>query len=116
MRRYSLVFMEQRVGTLQLRPKQGGDATVSFAAEDDDAALSHVGEHHVEQLKACVRAELSSLLIVPSPTSRDGIRLVDDTHANPHFQDSYLRYNPATRSVEVDWDSTRTTLIADLPS
>ena len=113
MRRYSLVFMEQRIGALQLQPGQGEGGATRFTAVDDDAALCYIGQHCIERLKTCVRAELSSLLIVPSPTSPNEIRLVDDTHGNPRYQDTYVRYNAATRTVEMDWDSTRTSLIAD---
>jgi hypothetical protein len=113
MRRYSLVFMEQRIGTAQLQAAPGEGGCTSFTAVDDEAALAYIGEHCIERLKTCVRAELSSLLIVPSPTSTDGIRLVDDTHGNPRFQDTYVRYNAATRGVEMDWDSTRTSLFTE---
>lgn len=115
MRQYTVVFMEHRIGTSQLMPMTGEHGTVSFTAEDEDAALVHIEEHLLQPLKSCARAELSSLRIVADPTSPSGTRLIDDTHANPNFQDIYLKYNPVTKAAEVDWDSTRTLFGAEIP-
>lgn len=113
MRHYTLVFLEQRIGASGLRPMEGKPGVASFSADDDDAALAHITLHLLERLKGCARGELSSMRIAPDPEG-DGVRLVDDTHANPRFQDTYVKYNPVTNAVDVDWDSTRTALIADL--
>jgi len=115
MRQYTVVFMEQRIGSSQLMPMAGEHGTVSFRAEDEDAALAYIEKHLLQPLKTCARAELSSLRIVADPTSPSGTRLIDDTHANPNFQDIYLKYNPVTKAAEVDWDSTRTLFGAEVP-
>lgn len=115
MRQYTLVFMEQRIGAAWLTPIQGKAGCASFSAMDDEAALAHITEHLVARLKNCVRAELSSLRILADTTASGGTRLVDDSHANPHFQDSYVKYNAVTKTVDVDFESTQTALIADLP-
>jgi len=115
MRQYTVVFMEQRMGVSQLLPMTGAHGTVSFPAEDEDAALAYIEEHLRQPLETCARAELSSLRIVADPTSPTGTRLVDDTHANPNFQDIYLKYNPVTKAAEVDWDSTRTLFGTEVP-
>ncbi len=113
--RQSVVFMEQRIGDSRLAPMTGEHGPASFQAEDEDAALAYIEEHLVQQLKTCARAELSSLRIVADSTSPTGTRLVDDTHANPNFQDIYLKYNPVTKVAEVDWDSTRTLFGTEVP-
>jgi hypothetical protein len=115
MRQYTLVFMEQRIGASQLVPMTGEHGPASFKAEDEDAALAYIEENLIQQLKTCVRAELSSLRIMTDPNSATGTRLIDDTHANPNFQDVYVKYDPSTKAVEVDWDSTRTLLDAQVP-
>lgn len=114
MRQYTLVFMEQRIGAPRPTPIPGPPGVAMFAAADEDAALDYIREHFVERVKACVRADLSSLKIVTDPAASGGKRLVDDTHASPQFQDTYVRFDPATKTVEVDWESTRTALISDL--
>ena len=116
MRQYSLVFMEQRLGAKRLSPLGGAQGVASFAARDDEAALAHISEHFVERLKSCARAELSSLLIVQDAGGTAAPRLVDDTHANPQFQDTYVKYDPVAKVVEFDWESTRTVMIANLPT
>jgi hypothetical protein len=116
MRQYTVVFMEQRIGVPGLRPLEGDQGVATFMALDDERALAHIGAHLLERLRSCARAELSSMHIMKDPTANGGQRLVDDTHANPRFQDTYVKYNVATKAVEVDWDSTRTILIADLPA
>jgi hypothetical protein len=115
MRQYTVVFMEQRIGSSQLLPMTGEHGSVSFPAEDEEAALAYIEEHLLQPLKTCARAELSSLRIMADPTSPTGTRLIDDTHANPNFQDIYLKYNPVTKAAEVDWDSTRTLFGAEIP-
>ncbi len=115
MRQYTVVFMEQRMGGSRLVPMTGECGPASFQAEDEDAALAYIEEHLIPQLKASVRAELSSLRIMTDPNSPTGTRLIDDTHANPNVQDVYVKYDPATQAVEVDWDSTRTLLDAQAP-
>jgi hypothetical protein len=115
MRQYTVVFMEQRMGSKQLTPVEGEGGTVVFAAYDEEAALAHVNAQLLPQMKACARAELSSMSIVEDGKGSGGFRLVDDSHVNPHFQDSYVKYNPVSKTVELDFDSTRTTLLTDLP-
>jgi hypothetical protein len=113
MRQYTLVFMEPRIGIAELQPVEGDAGVVHFVAQTDDAAVDYVAEHFVERLKNCARAELSSLRIMTDPAANNGSRLVDDSLANPHFQDTYLKYNSQTKSVEVDFESTRTALNID---
>ena len=113
MRQYTLVFMEQRIGAPQPTPVGGHQGFATFNAADDDAALAYITEHLVGRLKNSTRADLSSLKIVEDAAASGGTRLVDDTHANPQFQETYVRFNPATQSVEVDWESTRTSLLPD---
>jgi len=115
MRQYTVVFMEQPIGAPRLMPMTGEHGAASFPAEDEDAALAYLEEHFIQQLKTCVRAELSSLRIVTDPTSPTGTRLIDDTHANPNVQDVYVKYDPMTQAVQVDWDSTRTLLDGNGP-
>jgi hypothetical protein len=115
MRQYTLVFMEQRIGTARLTSIEGEPGVASFAAVDDEAAHAYIAEHLIERLKSCPRAELSSMRIVTDPAAHSGTRLVDDSHANPYFQDTYVTYNAVTKAVDVDFESTRTALIADFP-
>jgi len=110
------MFMELELGSTRLTTVEGPDGMASFTASDDDAALAFVAAHLLERLKHCARAELSSMQIVPDPTSASGTRLVDDSHANPYAQESYLKYDAATNTVEVDWESTRTALLLDVPA
>jgi hypothetical protein len=111
MRRYTLIFMEQRMGVARLTPVEGEDGSVSFTAPDDEAALAHINQQFIGPLQRCVRGELSSLRMVPDSKAAGGTRFVDDSHANPHFQDSYVKYNHATKLAELDFDSTRTALM-----
>lgn len=115
MRQYTLVFMEQRMGASQWTPMVGEEGMVSFQAEDDEGALDHIEEHYIERLKQSMRAEFSSMNLVPDPKGT-GMRLVDDSHANPNFMDTRIRYNPITRGIDVDFESTQTAVIADLPA
>ena len=110
MRKYSLVFLEQRTGVPRLMPIAGPEGEKSFEADDDDAALAYVCEHFTQRVQNCVRAELSSMAIVPD-ASASGVRLVDDSLENPHFQESYIRYDARTQRLEVDFDSTRTGIV-----
>ena len=103
--------MEQRIGVARLRPMEGEQGVASFEAADEEAALEHIGTHFLDRMKQCVRAELSSLRIEQDPRALGGVRWVDDTHANPRFQDTYVKYNTITQAVEADWDSTRTALL-----
>ena len=116
MRRYTLVFMEQRMGVSRLTPMEGESGSASFAAMDDEEALAFINDQLLERLRQCARGELSSLRMVPDPGAPGGVRLVDDTHANPHFQDSYVRYNGRLNAAELDFDSTRTVLPGTLRS
>jgi hypothetical protein len=111
MRQYTVVFMEQRIGVARLRPMEGEQGVASFEAADEEAALAHISAHFLDRMKLCVRAELSSLRIEQDPRAPGGVRWVDDTHANPRFQETYVKYNPVTQAVEADWDSTRTALL-----
>jgi hypothetical protein len=52
--------------------------------------------------------------MVTDPNARNGTRLVDDSHENPEFQETTVRYNPTTKTVEVDFESTRTAVMNDL--
>ncbi len=113
MRQYTLVFMEQRIGAPRPTPVDGHRGVATFDAPDDDAALAYITEHLLERLKNSVRADLSSLNMVSDAAASGGMRLVDDTHANPQFQDTYVRFNPAPQTVEVDWESTRTALLSE---
>jgi hypothetical protein len=115
MRQYTLVFMEPRIGVAQLTPIEGEAGVASFAAMDDEAALAYITQHLIERLKNCACAELSSLRIMTDPAASAGSRLVDDSHANPHFQDTYVKYNAVTKAADLDFESTRTALIVDLP-
>ena len=110
MRKYSLVFMEQTLGVSRLTPIPGPEGEVSFDAEDDEAAYVHVREHFLERVQKCVRAELSSMAIVQD-SSRSGSRLIDDSLANPHFQEAYIRYDARTKQLEIDFVSTATGML-----
>jgi len=114
MRQYTLVFMEQRIGMARLTPINGEAGSATFPALDEESAIFYIQQHLIDRLKNCVRGDLSSMRIVRDPTASNGIRLVDDSHANPNYQDIYVRYNPVSKAVDVDWDSTRTTLFVDL--
>ena len=59
-------------------------------------------------MKHCARADLSSVLVVPDARAGSGYRLVDDTHANPRFQEVYVKYDAVTQRAQADWESTRT--------
>src|SRR5580658_8444432 len=107
MRKYSLVFMEQKIGVPRLTPIPGPEGEESFEAADDEAALAHACEHFRAQVKNCVRAELSSMAIVPD-ASGSGARLVDDSLENPHFQETYIHYDARTQRLEADFISTAT--------
>jgi len=108
--------MEQRIGIRQLTALEGSGGLASFIAENDEAALAHITQHFVERLKPCARAELSSMQMVRDETADSGFRLIDDTHANPQFQETYVKYNAVTGVVECDWESTRTFLSTALPA
>jgi hypothetical protein len=114
-RQYTVVFMEQVIGVPRLTPLDGDAGIATFAAADDESAVAHIAAHFIDRLKASVRAELSSMHLESDPSVSEGTRLVDDSHSNPHFQDTYVKYNPATKSVDVDFDATRTALFVDLP-
>jgi hypothetical protein len=107
--------MEQVIGVPRLTPLDGEEGIASFPSADDESAVAHITAHYIDRLKKSVRAELSSMHLESDPTAAAGTRLVDDSHSNPHFQDTYVKYNPATKSVEVDFDATRT-LFVDLPT
>ncbi len=112
MRQYTLVFMEQRMGASRPSRIEGEQGAAFFTAEDDEAALAVIAERYTGRLADCVRAELSSMYIMTDPTARDGVRLVDDYHALPYSQTLYVTYDAVTQTVECDWDSTRTGLLA----
>lgn len=107
--------MEQRIGVARLTPVDGAAGRASFPAADDDAALVHIEQHFIDRLKGCIRAELSSMRIVVDPATPGGTRFLDDSHSNPSFHDSYVKFNAVTRSVEVEFESTRTALLSELP-
>jgi hypothetical protein len=110
MRKYTLVFMEQKIGVPRLTPIPGPSGEESFESADDDIALAHVRGQFAERVQNCVRAELSSMAIV-ADASGGGTRLVDDSLANPHFQETYIRYDARTGRLEVDFVSTVTGFI-----
>jgi hypothetical protein len=101
--------MEQTIGGRRLTPMAGPGGEESFEAADDDAALAYVSARFAPRVKDCVRAELSSMAIVADAAG--GTRLVDDALENPHFQETYIRYDARTRQLEVDFVSTVTGLI-----
>lgn len=109
MRKYTLVFLEQKIGVPRLTPMAGPGGEESFEAADDDAALAHVSARFAPRVKDCARAELSSMAIVADGAG--GTRLVDDSLENPHFQETYIRYDARTRQLEVDFVSTATGLL-----
>jgi hypothetical protein len=109
MRKYTVVFMEQRLGINRLMPISGPEGQASFEAVDDDQALAFVAEHLTHRVSTCARAELSSMAMVP--THGGGVRLVDDSLENPHFHEFYIKYDPRTQKLEVDFESTLTGLI-----
>ncbi len=110
MRKYTLVFMEQKIGTPRLTPIPGPGGEESFEAADDDAALAYVSGRFTERVQHCVRAELSSMAMVADAPGR-GTRLVDDSLENPHFQETYIRYDARTGQLQVDFVSTATGLL-----
>jgi hypothetical protein len=110
MRKYSLVFMEQKIGVPRLTPIPGPSGEESFESADDDTALAYVREHFEQRVQDCVRAELSSMAMVADASGR-GTRLVDDSLANPHFQETYIRYDARTGQLEADFVSTVTGFI-----
>jgi hypothetical protein len=109
MRKYTLIFMEQRIGVPRLTPIPRPEGEVSFDAVDDDVAQAYVGEHFMPQLQSCVRAELSSMAIVRDASGSS--RLIDDSLANPHFQETYIRYDGRSKQLEIDFVSTTTGLL-----
>lgn len=111
MRQYTLVFMEQRIGLQRPTPIDGESGVACFRAGDDDAALEYITLHLLERLKQCARADLSSLRIIEDSSSDTGHRLVDDTHANPRYQDVYVKYDAVTGRAQADWESTRTAFV-----
>ncbi len=113
MRRYNIVFLEHKIGAVPLGQLDGADGMAFFAAEDDEAALAHVERHLTRQMAQCVKAELSSMALVADHTAGGGTRLVDDSLANPHFQEMRLHYDLNSKKIEVDFESTRTTILAD---
>ncbi len=114
MRKYTVLFMEQRIGRTYLTQISGEDGVAAFEAADDDAALVHLANHLTRQLTKCVRAELSSMAIVPeAASSGGGTRVVDDSLENPYFQDFHVKYDAKTKKIDVDFESTRTALLAD---
>ncbi len=106
MRKYTLLFMEQKIGVPHLTPIPGAAGEESFESTDDDAALAYVCGRFAQRIQNCIRAELSSMAIVEGASG--GTRLVDDSLENPHFQETYIRYDARTRQLEVDFDSTAT--------
>ena len=113
MRKYTVLFMEQRIGRTYLSQVPGAEGVASFDAADDDAALAYLPDHLTRQMTNCVRAELSSMAIISDTTSSGGTRIVDDSLKNPYFQEMYVKYDAKTKQVEVDFESTKTALIAD---
>jgi hypothetical protein len=105
--------MEQTIGPPRLSQIPGEDGIASFDAVDDDAALAYLADRLTRQLRTCVRAELSSMAIVPDTASSGGTRVVDDSHENPYFQEMYVKYDARTKKIEVDFESTQTALLAD---
>lgn len=109
MRKYSLIFMEQRIGVPRLTPIQGPEGEVAFEAPDDDAAIALVRKDFTQRLQNCARGELSSLAI--SRDSSGATRLIDDSLQNPHFQETYIRYDARSKQLEIDFVSTTTGLL-----
>jgi hypothetical protein len=108
MRKYTLVFMEQKIGVPRLTPIAGPEGEVSFAAVDDDEAQAYVREHCAQRLQQCVRGELSSMAIVSDGA---GTRLIDDSLENPHFHEAYIRFDARSKQLEVDFVSTATVML-----
>jgi len=102
--------MEQRIGVPRLTPIPGPGGEESFEAADDDAALAYVCGRFAQRVQHCVRAELSSMAIVVEAPG-GGTRLLDDSLENPHFHDTYIRYDARTSRLEVDFVSTATGLL-----
>jgi hypothetical protein len=101
--------MEQKIGVSRLTPIPGSEGEVSFEAADDDEALAHVRKHFVQRLQNCVRGELSSMAIARDAAGAG--RLIDDSLENPHFQETYIRYDARSKQLEVDFVSTATSLL-----
>lgn len=110
MRKYSLVFMEQKIGVSRLTPIAGPEGERIFDAPDDENALAHACEHFYSQIKNCVRAELSSKAMIPD-SSGSGTRLVDDSLENPHFHEAYIHYDARADRLQVDFVSTSTGML-----
>jgi hypothetical protein len=110
MRKYIIMFMEQRIGVKRLTQIPGPEGQAWFEARDDDDALAHVSAHFMPQVRSCVRAELTSMAIMPGAAGGPP-RFVDDSLENPHFHEFYIRYNPRTKLLDVDFESTITSLL-----
>jgi len=108
MRKYTLVFMEQKIGVPRLTPIAGAEGEVSFDAADDDDAQAYVREHCTQRLQNCVRGELSSMAVVRDGS---GTRFIDDSLENPHFHEAYIRFDARTKQLEVDFVSTATVML-----
>ena len=109
MRKYTLLFMEQKIGVPRLTPIAGPEGEACFEAADDDDAQAHVRKHFMQRLQKCVRAELSSMAIVRDAA---GVaRLSDDSLENPHFQEAYIRFDARSKQLEIDFVSTATNLL-----
>ena len=53
-----------------------------------------------------------SIVLVGRPQRVDPwARLIDDSLENPHFQETYIRYDARTKQLEVDFVSTATSLL-----
>jgi hypothetical protein len=113
LRKYTVLFMEQRIGRAYLSQVPGENGSASFEAVDDPAALAYLLDHLTRQMTTCARAELSSMAIVQDTLSSGGTRVVDDSLENPYCQEMSVKYDLKTKQVEVDFESTKTALIAD---
>jgi hypothetical protein len=109
LRKYTLAFMEQKIGVPRLTPIPGPEGEASFEASDDDEAIGQVRQHFADRLQTCVRGELSSMALVRDASG--AARFVDDSLENPHFQETYIRYDVRTKQIEVDFVSTATSLL-----
>jgi hypothetical protein len=101
--------MEQKIGVARLTPIPGPEGEASFEAADDDDAQLHVRKHFVSRLQNCVRGELSSMAVTREASGVT--RLIDDSLENPHFQETYIRYDARTKQIEIDFVSTATNLL-----
>ncbi len=111
MRRYTALFMEQQIGVNYLTQMAGDAGIACFDAVDDDAALAYMAEHLSRRMSLCVRAELTSMAIVPDASASGGRRMVDDCLENPYFQEMYVKYNAKTKNLDVDFECTRTVMM-----